>query len=59
MDPFTFDGILNPKIFSDWMPDLNDYFNGYRFTEESRVQIARMKLSRSARIYWTSVERVH
>jgi len=27
IDPPTFDGILDPKIFSDWMADLNYYFD--------------------------------
>jgi len=37
VDPHTFDSILEPKIFSDWVADLDYYFNWYRFTEESRV----------------------
>jgi len=44
---FTFDDILDPKIFSDWMTDLGYYFDWYRFTEESRVRFARMRLSGS------------
>jgi len=28
----TFDSILNPKIFSDWVANLNYYFDWYRFT---------------------------
>jgi len=39
--------------------DLNYYFDWYSFTEESRVQFARKRLSRSVRIYWTSIERVY
>jgi len=59
IDPFTFDGTLDAKIFSDWRTNLDYYFGWYRFTEESRVQFARMRLLESARIYWTLVERVH
>jgi len=55
IDPPTFNGILNPKFFSDWIADLDYYFDWYRFTEECKVQFARMRLSGSARIYWTSV----
>ena len=58
INPPTFDSILDPKNFSDWMADLN-YFDGYTFTEESRVRFSRMRLSRSARTHWTSVEKVH
>ena len=45
IDPPTFDCIFDLKIFSDWMTNLNYYFDWYRFTEESRVQFARMRLS--------------
>jgi len=38
IDPLTFDGILGPKVFSDWMADLDYYFD-CRFTEESTIQI--------------------
>jgi len=44
IDPLIFDGILDPKIFSDLMVDLDSYFDWHRFTEESRVQFARMRL---------------
>jgi len=56
IDLLTFNDILDPKIFSDWIVDLDYYFNWYRFTEESRVQFARMRMSGSAIIYWISVE---
>ena len=58
-DPLTFDGILDPKIFSDWMANLDYYFDWYIFTEESRVRFDRMRLLESDRIYWTLLERVH
>ena len=32
IDSLTFDSILNPKIFSDWVANLNYYFDWYRFT---------------------------
>ena len=43
IDPPTFDGILDPKFFSDWMTDLDYYFDWYRFLKESRIQFARMR----------------
>ena len=27
IDPLTFNGILDPKIFSDWIADLDYYFD--------------------------------
>jgi len=41
------------------MTDLNYYFDWYRFTNESMIRFARMKLTGSDRIYWTLIERVH
>ena len=55
----TFNSILDPKFFSDWVANFDYYFDWYWFTEESRAQFARMKLSGSTMIYWTSVKRVH
>ena len=37
IDPPTFDGILDPKTFSNWMADLDYYFDWYRFTEKNRI----------------------
>jgi len=59
IDPLTFDGIIDPKFFIDWMINLDCYFDWYSFTVKSRIQFARMRLTWLARIYWTSVERVH
>jgi len=59
IDPLTFDGILDTKIFSDWMSDLDYYFDWYKFTEKSRIRFIRMRLIEPARIYWISVERVN
>jgi len=44
IDPLTFDGILDPKIFSDWVADLDYYFDWHRLTEKSRVRFARIRL---------------
>jgi len=35
------------------------YFDWFRFTEESRIQFARMRFTWSVSIYWISVERVY
>jgi len=59
IDTPTFNSILDVKNFSDWITDLDYYFDRYRFTEESRIRFTRMRLIGLTRIYWTSVERVH
>ena len=51
IDPPIFDSIFDPIIFSDWMADINYYFDWYRFTKESRIQLVRMRLTRLVRIY--------
>jgi len=47
IDPFTFDGIFDSNIFSDWMAGLDYYFDWYMYIEESRIQFAMMRLTRS------------
>ena len=32
IDPLTFNGILDPKIFSDWIADLDYYFEKVEFS---------------------------
>jgi len=53
----TFDGFPSPQAFSDWLANLDYYFDRYRISEVCRVRFARMRLMGSARTYWTSVER--
>jgi len=54
VDPPTFDGVHNPKVFSAWLADMNDYFDWFRISEERKVRLARMQLTGSARVYWAS-----
>jgi len=44
----TFDGFPNPRAFSDWLANLNYYFDRYRISEECRVRFAKMRLTGSA-----------
>ena len=37
IDPPTINGILDPKIFSDWIAVLDYYFDWNRFRDKSRV----------------------
>ena len=59
INPLTFDGTLDSKIFSDWMTNFDYYFDWYKFTEEGRIRFAKMRLLGSVRICWTLVEKVH
>ena len=57
VDSPTFDGAHDPMIFSDWLADIDYYFNWYKISKECKVQLARMRLTWSNKVYWSSVER--
>ncbi|KAK8951463.1 hypothetical protein KSP39_PZI004161 [Platanthera zijinensis] len=57
LDAPTFDGRLEPKAFSDWLLDMDHYFDWYDMSDERCVRFAKMKLVGQAKVYWISVER--
>ncbi|KAK8951705.1 hypothetical protein KSP39_PZI004648 [Platanthera zijinensis] len=57
IDAPSFDGHLDPKAFSDWILDMDHFFDWYEMTDERRVRFARMKLVGQAKMFWISVER--
>jgi len=52
-----FDNYCDSNIFSDWLADMERYFNWYRLPEVTRLLFARRKLIGSANSYWTTLER--
>ena len=54
----TFDGTYDPQFFSDWLANIDDYFDWYDIDDEHKVKYAGINLQRSAKIYWMSIERV-
>ncbi len=52
----TFDGRLNPKVFSDWMHEMDHFFKWYDFSEEKRARFAKMELIARAKLHWEGVE---
>ena len=54
----TFDGSLDPKAYLDWAIDMDQYFERESMTEERKIQFARSKLIRKARLYWEDIERL-
>jgi len=52
----TFEGQLDPWIFDRWIRDMDQFFSWYNLSENRRVRFAKMKLSRTAQLYWESVE---
>ncbi|KAK8929046.1 hypothetical protein KSP39_PZI017906 [Platanthera zijinensis] len=57
LDAPTFDGRLDPKAFSDWLLDMDRYFDWYDMSDDRCVRFAKMKLVGQAKVYWISVER--
>lgn len=46
-----FDEKLDPKIFLDWLSNMDDYFDWYNMCEVHKYKFAKMKLIRQARFY--------
>ena len=40
----TFDGYLDPWVFTDWLHQMDKFFDYYHWAENKRVRYARMKL---------------
>ena len=51
IDAPTFDGVLNPSTFLDWLADMDHYFDWYTMSEERHVYFAYMKLIDHAKLY--------
>ena len=51
LEDSKFDVYCDPNIFSDWLVNIEYYFDWYGFFEAIRVLFARRKLAGSARIY--------
>jgi hypothetical protein len=52
----TFDGCLNPRVFTQWTRDMDRFFNWYGVLENRRVQFTNLKLTGTAQLFWESVE---
>ncbi|XP_057958649.1 uncharacterized protein LOC131151421 [Malania oleifera] len=53
----TFDGQMNPKLFQDWLAEMDAYFEWYRMIDPYWVQFAKMRLIGQAKLHWMNVER--
>ncbi|XP_038985543.1 uncharacterized protein LOC120111737 [Phoenix dactylifera] len=54
----TFDGRLDPKVFSDWLHEMDHFFEWYNLSEGKRVRFARMKLLGRAKLFWQDTEQL-
>ena len=53
----TFDGSLEPKVYVDWVGDMDYYFEWYDMSEEWKYKFAKMRRVRLARLHWANLER--
>jgi len=57
IDAPSYDGRLDPRAFSDWLQEMDHYFEWHGMSDERCVRFAKMKLQGQAKIYWISFER--
>ena len=52
----TFDGCLDPWVFTDWLRQMDKFFDYYHWVENKRVRYAKMKLIGGADLFWEDFE---
>ena len=56
MDVLTFDDLLSPQFFLNWLQDMDRYFTWYLLSEPRKIKFAVMKLNGQVNQYWTNVK---
>ena len=57
-DP-KFDGYPDLHVFSDWLADMECYFDCYEMFDVGKIRFDRMSLVGLTGIYWTSIRMAH
>ena len=52
----TFDGCLDPWVFTDWLRQIDKFFDYYHWAENKKMRYARMKLIGRADLFWEDLE---
>lgn len=52
----TFDGRLDPWVFTNWLHDMDHFYQWYNLSDNRRVRFAKMKLTSSAQLFWSVEE---
>ncbi|GFZ15759.1 hypothetical protein Acr_25g0001680 [Actinidia rufa] len=52
----TFDGRLDPKAFTDWIREMDHFFEWYNLSDDRKVRFAKMKLISRDKLFWQSTE---
>ncbi|GFY95604.1 hypothetical protein Acr_10g0009890 [Actinidia rufa] len=47
----TFDGRLDPKAFTDWIREMDHFFEWYNLSNDRKVRFAKMKLIGRAKLF--------
>ena len=52
----TFDGCLDPWVFTDWLRQMEKFFDYYHWVENKKVRYVRMKLIGRVNLFWEDLE---
>ena len=52
----TFDGCLDPWVFTDWLRQIDKFFDYYHWAENKKMRYARMKLIGKVDLFWEDLE---
>ena len=47
----TFDGRLGPKAFTNWVREMNHFFELYKLSDDRKIRIAKFKLVGRAKLF--------
>ena len=47
----TFDGHLSRKTFTDWVCEMDHFFEWYKLSDDRKVRIAKLKLAGQAKLF--------
>ena len=57
LEDLKFDGYPDPSVFSNWLADIECYFDWYRFLKATRILFTRRKLVGLVKVQWDSIVR--
>ena len=52
----TYNGYLDPWVFTNWLHQIEKFFNYYHQAENKKVRYVRMKLISRADLFWENLE---
>ena len=52
----TLDGLLDPKAFTDWVREMDQFFEWYKLSNDKKVRFAKLKLVGQDKLFWQSTE---